>query len=366
MQLSLNQLSTHLKRPLLPVYLIYGEELLLRTEARDALRKAAYLSGYSQSQRFVVNANFDWQQISYECNNLSLFGEKTLIEISNDESKFDAAASKILSNYCQNPATDKLLLIVSDKLTPAQQKSAWIQAIKQYGVIIAIPTIRTYELPSWIRQRLQQAGLVADAAGIQLLAELTEGNLLACQQAIEKLRLLFPMALNTTTAMMPAEKNVMSNHPITLQQIAMVAGNQARFNIFTITDYMLKGDRQRVLFIMNNLQAEGTEPALLLWTLTKELGKLIDMLTRMAAGQSVERVIAKEWQQRQHFYKATLNRLPLATAKQLLQFAQKIDLMIKGFIPGLVWQQLLRLTLAIAGTDPLPKLSPDLWMNGVN
>lgn len=355
MQLSLNQLLSHLKQPLAPIYLLYGEELLLRQEARDAIRHAAKQVGYQQYQRFDINPNFDWLQVNYQCNSLSLFNDKTLIEINNPQGKFDANAAKILTAYSQNPAPDKLLLIVSDKLSSAQQKSAWFLAIKQHGIIISIPSIRPHELPQWISQRLHHAGLIADKAEIQLLAELTEGNLLACQQAIEKLRLLFPETLSTVPARL--EKNSKTECKITHQHITAVASNQAHFNIFSLNDYMLKGDTRRILLIINNLQAEGIEPVLLLWMLTRELRQLISMLTEIKQGKSAQQAVASQWQQRQPLYKAAINRLSVKKAKYLLQFAHKIDFMIKGLAPGDIWQQVLRLTLAIAGADPFSHLS---------
>lgn len=348
MQLPLNQLPSHLKQPLAPIYLLYGEELLLRQEARDLIFKAAKQAGYHQYQRFDVDQHFNWSQLHYECNSLSLFNDKTIIELSNPQSKFDQTATKVLITYSQNPAIDKLLLIVSDKLSSAQQKSSWVQAIKQRGIIISVPTIQAYELPRWIAQRLQQYGLVADNNSMQLLAELTEGNLLACQQAIEKLRLLFPHTLTSSSTTFENNNNTCK---ITSQDILKVASNHARFNIFALGDYLLKGDSRRVLTIINNLKAESVEPTLILWLLTRELRQLITMLSEIAQGKSLQQVVAGQWQQRQSFYKAAINRLTLEKTKHLLRFAQRIDFMIKGLAEGDIWQQLLRLSLAMVGND---------------
>lgn len=359
MQLSLNQLPSHLKQPLAPIYLIYGEELLLRQEARDAIRNAAKQTGYQQYQRFDITTHFDWSQINYQCNSSNLFNEKTLIEINNPSGTFDNTADKVLTAYSQNPFSEKLILIVSGKLSTAGQKSSWFQTIKQRGIIISVPSIRPHELPRWIAQRMQEKGFTVDNASIQLLAELTEGNLLACHQAIEKLSLLFPNTL--PTALSHPGKNKVACTVVTTDHITAVTNNQARFNLFNLNDYMLKGDSRKVLLVINNLQAEGIEPALLLWMITKELRQLIMMLTAINQGKSLEQTVAREWSARQPLYKAALNRLTLNKAKLLLQLAHKIDLIIKGLNPGNVWQQLLRLTLAIAtGTDPFfPKLIND-------
>ena len=48
--------------------------------------------------------------------------------------------------------------------------------------------IKPQELPAWLQARATIAGLQCDQSALKMLAELTEGNLLAAQQGIDKLR----------------------------------------------------------------------------------------------------------------------------------------------------------------------------------
>ena len=59
MQLRPNQLAAHLKQPLLPLYVVGGDEPLLVQESLDALRAAARAQGYSERQILDADKAFD-------------------------------------------------------------------------------------------------------------------------------------------------------------------------------------------------------------------------------------------------------------------------------------------------------------------
>ena len=59
MRLNLHQLPAHAETPLLPVYLVAGDEPLQRSEALDLLRAAAKAQGHSEREILEHNAQFD-------------------------------------------------------------------------------------------------------------------------------------------------------------------------------------------------------------------------------------------------------------------------------------------------------------------
>ena len=333
MLLNYQQILAHLKQnPVLaPVYLIHGDEILLRQEIRDAIRDQAVATGYSQYQRFDVENHFNWKQLFQTCKNKSLFFEKSLIEVVNSVSKFDSEASKELQAYCQKPPPDKLLLIVSGKLTPAQQKSPWFQAIQKMGVTSIIYPISISDLPRWIRERAATLKLNLEPQSITRLAELTEGNLLATYQSLVKLQLLFS-----------------KGERITPDLINQVTPHHTKFNIFELSDYLLKGDINHIPTILNTLQSEGVEPTLVLWQLTRDLRQIISMQIQLQQGKSLQQVVASQWKNKQSLYQMALRRLKLPQTKQFLKFASTIDATIKGQATGNVWQQLLQLCILMA------------------
>ena len=99
---------------------------------------------------------------------------------------------KYFSAISKTPPPDKVLLIITSKLTGAQQKTKWYKAVSKAWVTITIWPIKANELIAWVSNRMKKAMLNFNTDSAKLLAELTQGNLLAANQAVEKLRLLYP------------------------------------------------------------------------------------------------------------------------------------------------------------------------------
>jgi DNA polymerase-3 subunit delta len=336
MQFPLQQLPQHLKAgKLLPVYLIHGDTLLLRQEARDAVRQKAQQQNFLQYQRFTTGLGFRWNELIQAANSYDLFAEKTLIEVHNPSTQFDAEAGKILLSYCEAPAEDKILLIVCGKLSTAQQKTRWYKAIQDLGAVVLIFPIKVQELPQWIHQRLREAHLQADNAAVRLLAEFTEGNLLATQQAIIKLRLLYPQQM------------------IGEKEMAEVISDCAQFNIFELSQYILQGDARSVLRVMHSLRASDAEPTLVLWLLARECRALLLMAEKLQQGQNLQNVLSGQWASLKSLYQMALKRLSSAQLKNILLSCHQTDRIIKGAAPGNVWDALIHNGLALAGNRSL-------------
>lgn len=331
MQLQLKQLTQHLKGPLLPVYLVSGDVPLLIQEARDAIRKHAAQAGYQHYQRLDVDGHFDWDDLAGIAQNYSLFDDKSFIELHNPAAKFDKDAGKALLAYCTASKPDKILLITTAKLTSAQQKTRWHQAINEHGAVLPIWPIKAAELPQWLNERLQQAGLKADPASLRLLAEFTEGNLLASQQAITKLGLLYP------------------KQAIGVREMASVISDSAQFNIFELSQYILQSDSRGVIRVMYHLRAQDTEPTLVLWLLTRECRELLNMTDQLQRGKTLQQVLDAQWSTLKPLYQAALRRVTLPKLKTVLQECHAADRIIKGVRPGNAWDALLRVSLHLAG-----------------
>ncbi len=112
---------------------------------------------------------------------------------------------------------------------------------------IQIWPVDVHQLPQWINQRLQQAGLSAQRDAVDLIAARVEGNLLAAAQEIEKLKLL-------------ADGN-----PITVETVQAAVADSARFDVFGLVDAILNGEAAHALRMLEGLRGEGVEPPVILW-----------------------------------------------------------------------------------------------------
>ena len=64
MKISANQLSSNLKKNLLPCYLVTGDEHLLVQEALDAIRAAAREQDFGLRELHIATTGFDWGDLT--------------------------------------------------------------------------------------------------------------------------------------------------------------------------------------------------------------------------------------------------------------------------------------------------------------
>ena len=335
MKLRADQVEQHLQGGLKSIYLLSGDEPLQLMEVSDAIRREAKKQGYSDRQILEVESGFDWGELIATSNNLSLFSELKLIDLRLPSGKPGRDGSAALCSYCDNPADDTLLLITCGKLDAAQTRSKWYKAIDSVGVTMQIWPVDIAQLPQWISQRARSLGLELTNDAAQLLSERVEGNLLAAAQELEKLKLLYP------------EQSV-----IDFNEVEEASGESARYNIFTLVDAALAGERARVCRIMSGLEGEGVEPVQVAWALDREIRMMATISEAVARGERPDQAMAQQrvWQKRKPLVQAGLQRHPIRRWRQLQLRMGRIDRMLKSSEPGNRWDELLQLALIISGT----------------
>lgn len=336
-ELRVEQIERHLQGSLAPVYFIHGDETLLVNECADAVRAAARAQGYSERQVFSVEAGFDWNTLRAASDSLSLFAERRILELRLPGGKPGKDGTRILREYAERPAPDTLLLIVAGKLEAAARRSKWALALGQAGVSLAVWPVAAAQLPGWIDRRLRALGMRADREVLQLIAERVEGNLLAAAQEIEKLFLLHGAG------------------ELDIDAVVGLVADSARYDVFTLVDTALSGDAGHAQRILSGLRAEGVDPVLVLWALTREIRALTGM-ARQLRGSGLAQVLAahRVWDKRKAPISAALERIRGRQWWQLLQHCARLDRVIKGRAAGSAWDELLQLTLRLAGANTLP------------
>jgi DNA polymerase III subunit delta len=333
MKIKSQQLTQYLSEAIAPLYLISGDEFLLVQEAVDSVRQYAMKAGYSGREVFYLESGFNWDNFLVRINNYSLFAERTLLEL-HLKSKLSEVGSKILQEYTKKIIPDKIILIIADKLDAAQQKTLWFKAIDSCGIVVQVWPIEIAQFPGWINKRLQQAGFKVDVQGIQILVDHTAGNLLAAAQEIEKLKLLYRGGV------------------ISVEQIIAVIADNARFNVFNLLDACFLGKKAEVIRILDNLQAEGVEAAIILWAIVRELRVLININFIVAQKKySLDQAIAASnvWHNRKVLVKQVLSRHDLGSLERILKNAAEIDYLLKGGNKQhVLWHELVKIYLDLA------------------
>jgi DNA polymerase-3 subunit delta len=316
LKLSPDSLQRHLERQLLPVYLVSGDEPLLATEAADAIRARARTLGFTEREVHTLDRGTDWDAVRAAAGTLSLFAARRIVELRLPTGKPGVTGGRVLASLAASADADTLILILTSRLDRESQSAEWVRAVESRGGWVQIWPITADRMVSWLEARCRELGLAAERRALEMLAERTEGNLLAARQELEKLKLL-------------------GCDRLTAEQVLAAAGDSARFNVGELTDALADGEIARVLRVLAGLRAEGEELPLVLW--------------------AVVRALRTRWSREME------SGLPPARARAirtryrgLIERAVRADGMAKGRQPGDAWDEIALLACDLAGRAVLP------------
>ncbi|MEX0619448.1 MAG: DNA polymerase III subunit delta [Pseudohongiellaceae bacterium] len=341
MKLKPLQLHGHLRKPLMPLYWISGDEPLQHQECADLVRARCHESGFSDRETFNVDKGFDWQQFLQSINNLSLFSERKMFEL-RLSTRLDEKGRQAVQEFIRIGSPDYVLLISSPRLEAPSLKTKWFKSIEESGVLVQVWPVGIRELPAWLRQRLQSQGISAHQDALQLLVDRVEGNLLAAVQEIEKLKLL----ANAKLSGQPGEMVTLD-----ARTVMQVVAESARYSIYDLIDAALEGDAGRAVRMLHGLRSEGAEPLQILGALCRELRSLLPMLNSVREGRNVAAVISSHhvWFNRKNAVGSALGRLKSIVVFELLEQARQIDLGVKGLAGTNPWDGLDLMIMHLSG-----------------
>ncbi len=333
MRVTPEQLPAVLSRGLASIYLVSGDEPLLADEAGAAIRNAARAAGFADRRVFFIERGFSWEELDHAAQALSLFAERRLFELRMPGGKPDKGAST-LEQLAVRPPPDVISLIITGKLDKKTSDAAWVRAIEKHGVWIPLWPVDAAAMPDWLRARAKAMRLDIEPAAAQLIVARVEGNLLAAQQELEKLRML--------QRGQPGQPD----QPISVDLVMRSVGDSARYDVFQLAQAAAAGDAARASHVLAGLKSEGVEPSLILWALVRELRGLWqarerERLRSNARGSGWNLVAAPSRQAL-----ARLGKLPLA---RLMVQSSHVDRVIKGIAAGDAWSAIMGLTCAFAG-----------------
>lgn len=332
MPISSEELPRHLASGLKPLYVVYGDALLLALEAADSIRAAARAAGYGERETFIAEQHFKWAELRNSARSLSLFASRKVIDLRIPSGKPGVEGGQALQEYAANPDSDVLTLITLPRLDWSAQKSQWFAALEKHGVMVSADDIPRNALPRWIAARLQRQEQRADEAALEFLADRCEGNLLAAFQEIRKLALLFPVGM------------------LTFENIKDSVMDVARYDVSRLAEAMLNGNAARYTHILDGLRAEGTATVLVLWTLTEDIRTLCKVAQAVQRGASLGNAMRdlRVRKDKQRLIENAAQRFKFPQLERAIQQAARLDKTIKGLRQGDVWDELLQLGLRFA------------------
>lgn len=329
MRTSTDRLPGILAKGLAPVWLVSGDEPLQSGEACDAIRAAARARGFIERETHFVDRYTAWADIGMSAQAMSLFSTGRVLELRMPRGNPGTSGEATLVRLAESAGQDLLLLVITGKLDGKARGSAWVRRFEELGVHVTADPVPPEQFAAWLTRRAQSLGLTLEPDAANLLATLTEGNLLAADQELRKLLLSGRESANADAV---------------LESVSA----SSRFDVNRLTEVALAGEGREALRVLAGLRAEGTEPALVLWAILREMRTL---WTQLHPGAPLRQFWTTSPQQAERA--ARRLRGTRGAFARLAERASRADRMIKGRLQGNAWDELALLATELAGVRTL-------------
>lgn len=311
MKITLDQLTDNFikQNPLPWLILISGGEVLLNQESLDLIRKILQKQGFIQRNRFDQGHNLDWQAVKNDSIGLSLFADKKITEIHNENKTLDKEAVNFLSSMQKNPPKDLKILLFYPNLEKFTDKSWYKSLFSKENWHIHHNQLNQNQFNQQIQKRLQKYSLNFSKNAVDELISHCDGNLLAAEQIINRI------AISSDKA---DDDLLMAN----LADLAQFSAQQFREN-FLEQNY-LKAYR-----IAEKLEKEDKYIiALINWHIQQIAINLLAIKNNQPSALPLFM---------QEKYRKSAKNYSLKAIKQLFTLSSKIDKLSKGTIKGDAW-----------------------------
>lgn len=307
-----NQLNQHLAQPLANVWFVCGDEPWQKQDAISRIVATATNQGFIEKITLSADDKFNWQLLIDEYQSMSLFASQRIIEVEL-LNKVSESGRKALEELSQLLHQDVILLFHGAKLDAATTNKKWFKSLSNNGIYLPVYELDNKGIKRWLDNQARHYQLNLPKDSVNLLVTLFEGNLLALDQELQKLSILY------------------SGQAVTSETINQLTIKQAKFNPFQLVDTLLQGDTYRCIDILELLKQEGSAAGQIIWFIHKELANLQQMLIALSQGQTFAEICKtfKIWRNKELLYKNALNRLTLPAVEAAMVRLADVDLISK-------------------------------------
>lgn len=250
------------------LYLVVGEEDLLRDSALAAIKHAAIGSeGNEFNYELFYGDEASGTDIRNSVAAVPVFAERRLVVVKAAE-KLTARESEVLLDCVNNPVESTTLVFVTPKLDGRLKFS---QALTRAAIVVDCSPLRDAQLPAWIAREAAQVGVRLEDAAAQVLQESCGASLYGARRELEKLASYVP-----------------PNRSVTAADVHLLRGMDPGASVFDLTFAIAEGRRGRALSILaRNLEA-GEAPLRILGSLAWQYRRLWKAKDSLANGREGE------------------------------------------------------------------------------
>lgn len=309
------------------IFILMGSDPYLLNEAVIQIKQNWNPSPERDERIIYIESAQDWSQLQEEANSYSLFSEYVFLDARYDKTSVDATGKEFLKQYVQDVNRRCLILLRA----PQTSLKQW-QGFKDHEQVCIVQTspLTNAAMQQWIASHLQQHHIRHDPQIPQLIQQYTAGNMVACAQVLEKLKLIY-------------EPGSILNATLVQEQLV----DQCQYALYELADACLVANVEKAIHLLRQAKQQRTEPTLILWILTQEIRQLIQLSHTRGTSFTQACSELKIWSQRVPLYQQALTRTRQFT--HLLHKCKQLDEQIKSNLSQQSWNGLEQLVLALCG-----------------
>lgn len=327
MQFSFQQFEEKLTKEISAMYFFSGTEEFLVEEAISAVLKRAKKVGFSELERFEITQQESWAEVLLALDSHSLFSENKILIVQISRNVFGKNVLKELQKWVETKDESTVLILRGANWDYRSRRNEWYKFMVKHATVVVSESLSIQMAMQWITRMASEAGIRLSRDTCEELAILTEGNLAAARQEIERLALSF-MSENKT-----------------IEIDDMNRMNWSLCGAFDAINEATRGNTQRLMNQLEALKRGGMQPLMLVGAVASHLRQV----HRMCRGQTISTSYRREQDMNR-----LADRLGQRNIEDLLIECTHIDGEEKGLIRGSAWDAIESILLKLAGSQGAP------------
>lgn len=256
-----------------PVYLFVGEEGYVLKSALKQLENAVVPADMRDVNFSILPSDSDGFKIAEACETFPFFSQKRMVVV--EESAFISSKGKAeneerLFEYLKAPLPSTVLVITC--ASPDKRKKAY--KILSRHTVVEFNALSDGELMGWIEKTLRSFNLTIEKNALLFLLEYADARPEALICELEKLA------------------SYKRTGTVNKDDILAIITPSNDYNIFNLTDALLRKDKKTALSLLSYMLTQKEEPIYLLGAISKQYRQLLMIKTMLDEKISGNRIIS--------------------------------------------------------------------------
>ena len=256
-----------------PVYFFAGEESFVLKSALKRLEDAVVPQDLRDVNLTVLPSDADGQKIAEACETFPFFAEKRMVIL--EESGFVSSSAKPdkedrFLEYLKAPMDSTVLVVIAS--SPDKRKKC-VTALMNH-THVEFNSLSDSELMAWIEKTLRTFNLTIERSALLFLIEYAEATPQSLICELEKLA------------------SYKKEGVINKEDILNIITPSTDYNVFNMTDALLRKDVKGALALLSHMLSQKEEPILILGAISKQYRQILMIKSMLEEKKSKQEILS--------------------------------------------------------------------------